>query len=274
MLKLDQIYLRGLLTKVGREALMSRFEHTHARHKADGSLVTEADLESQRLIRAALESKWPDSAFLGEEMTAEEQAGALADSSQPLWVLDPLDGTTNYASGMPFFCISLALLEQGRTRLGMVYDPVRDECFWAEAGQGAWLNDCRLRLEQDFPVAMDDCLALVDYKRLDSKLAYALVTSPPFRSQRSLGSVALEWCWLAAGRCTLYLHGGQRLWDFAAGCLIHQEAGGALWQEGCSLLELRQQQAIGAGNSHLLAVWKDYLDAVTESPVRLASRVK
>jgi myo-inositol-1(or 4)-monophosphatase len=259
MNKLDLNYLRDLLTQVGREALMGRFHHPQARLKADGSLLTDADLDSQCRIRAALGDRWPEIGFLGEEMTVEEQVAALGDGG-PLWVLDPLDGTTNFAVGLPFFGISLALLVQDEVRLGLVLDPVREECFWAQAGQGAWLNEDRLRLSCEIPATLEECVALVDYKRLPHRLACALVCQPPFRSQRSLGSVALEWCWLAAGRGNLYLHGGQRLWDFAAGRLILREAGGAVWQDQGNPLDLRQQPAVAAGNSRLLAQWKRFLD--------------
>lgn len=265
MLKLDLNYLRELLLAVGRDELLSRFHHVASHHKADGSLVTEADLASQQAIRSALAQKWPQAGFLGEEMSAEEQASAISGKNDGLWVLDPLDGTTNYSAGMPFFCISLALMEQGRVRFGMIYDPVRQECFWAEAGRGAWLNDEPLLLHADMPNVMDDCVAVIDYKRLAPKLAFALVSEPPFRSQRSLGSVALEWCWLAAGRYSLYLHGAQQLWDYAAGRLIHSEAGGAALGEGVGPSSLGKRNAIAASNEILLQRWSDYLEKTGDS---------
>lgn len=258
MNELDLNYLRDLLTRVGREALLTRFHLAQARLKADGSVLTEADLDAQRRIRVALAERWPEIGFLGEEMGAAEQDAALAGCGS-LWVLDPLDGTTNFAAGLPFFAISLALLVQGEATLGLVLDPMREECFWARLGQGAWLNDQRLLLSAEVPETLAECVALVDFKRLKAPLAHALASRPPVRSLRSLGSVALEWCWLAAGRGSLYLHGGQRLWDFAAGRLILREAGGAVRQP--QALDMRPQPAIAASNGGLLRQWSCYLDA-------------
>jgi myo-inositol-1(or 4)-monophosphatase len=266
MLKLDVNYLGELLAEVGREALMKRFQQVGSREKADGSLVTEADLVSQQTIGAGLAQRWPQAGFLAEEMTAAEQQQALADQTRALWVLDPLDGTTNYAAGMPFFAISLALLEHGRVRFGMVHDPVRAECFWAEAGQGAWLNGRPLLLHNNRPAQLRDCVAIIDYKRLANPLAFALVSQAPFRSQRSLGSVALEWCWLAAGRGSLYLHGAQSLWDYAAGRLIFQQAGGALPADGLTQPSLGKREAHAAGNAALLQQWSAYLQQATSNP--------
>jgi myo-inositol-1(or 4)-monophosphatase len=109
--------------------------------------------------------------------------------------------------------------------LGLVYDPNTDECYSAERGQGAWLNDEPLRAG-DPCLPLRRCLAMVDFKRLGQPLAAALAAKPPYSSLRYTGSGALEWCWLAAGRFQLYLHGEQKLWDFAAGALILAEAGG------------------------------------------------
>ena len=259
MLQLDLGYLRDLLTTVGRDEQLTRFEQVSSQKKADGSLVTEADINSQRLIQQALQEKWPETAFLGEEMSPEEQLAAMSDEAIPLWVLDPLDGTTNYAGGIPFFGISLALVESGEVRFGMVYDPSRDECFWAEKGKGTWLNDKPLTLNDGDVEDLAECVALLDFKRLEDQVAIKLVTIHPYRSQRSLGSVALEWCWLAAGRFQLYLHGGQRLWDYGAGKLIFREAGGAVGGEDEKPPVLKPQQGLAASNERLLKNWTDFL---------------
>lgn len=259
MLQLDLGYLRDLLASVGREEQLSRFQNIAGRKKADGSLVTEADINSQNLIRHALLERWPETAFLGEEMSAEAQQEAMSIEDVPLWVLDPLDGTTNYAGGIPFFGISLALVERGEVRFGMVHDPCRDECFWAEKGKGAWLNGAPLVLVEDRADTLSECVALLDFKRLDALVATKLATEHPYRSQRCLGSVALEWCWLAAGRFQLYLHGGQRLWDYAAGRLIFREAGGAVDGKDERPPVLTPQQAVAASNDKLLPLWKQFL---------------
>lgn len=231
------------------------------REKADGSLVTELDHSLQNRLARALQAHWPDIALLGEEMDAARQQALLAGDAAPLWCLDPLDGTTNFAAGAPFFCVSLALLHEGRAQCGLVYDPLRGECFAAGRGQGARLNDVTLRP----PPAPDDlagCLANVDFKRLSPDLAVRLARQPPYRSQRNFGSCALEWAWLAAGRIHIYLHGGMKLWDHAAGALILAEAGG----HGCTL-EGRgvtpdsgaARSVVAAGDARLFHAWCQWL---------------
>ncbi|MGD2084419.1 MAG: inositol monophosphatase family protein [Chromatiales bacterium] len=215
----------SLLRRLSERVLVPGFSRARGRTKPDGSLVTDADLAMQAAVARELEARWPDVPVLGEEMPAAEQRRLLAGGDAALWCLDPLDGTSNYASGVPFFAVSLALIRAGRVELGVVYDPLRGECFSAARGRGAWLDDRGLRLLTG-GLPLRECVALVDFKRLPPRLAERLAVRPPFRSQRSFGAVALDWCWLAAGRGHLYLHGGQKLWDYAAGRLILAEAGG------------------------------------------------
>ncbi len=257
----DGLGLCELLRRVGDEELLPRLGCPGARLKADGTLVTEADLAAQRRIAAELAQRYPSIPLLGEEMTRSEQERLLAGETEGIWCLDPLDGTSNFAAGIPVFAISLALIRGGRTELGVVYDPVRAECFHARVGVGAWLDTRSLGPAQG-PSSLAECIAIVDFKRLEPLLAANLASHPPFRSQRSFGSVALDWCWLAAGRSHLYLHGGQRLWDYAAGRLIFSEAGGA---GGCSLdLEgpvsnepsLAPRLALAAADQRLLDQWR------------------
>ena len=116
-------------------------------------------------------------------------------------------------------------MRAGRSVLGVVYDPVADEMFYAEQGGGAFLNGERLPIKEHVP-HLRNAMANVDFKRLPKALARAIVAAPPFASQRNYGAGTLEWCYVAAGRFDVYLHGGQKLWDYAAGCLILEEAGG------------------------------------------------
>ena len=253
-----------LLRAAARSEILPRFQHPDARAKADGSLVTAADVGTQAFILAELRDRFPGVPVLGEEMTAQEQGALLAGAQGNIWCLDPLDGTSNFAGGFPFFGISLALLEGGQARMGLVLDPVRDECFAAERGVGAWLNGQPLR-GAPATDALKDALALVDIKRLPAELLMCLGGDAPYRSQRSLGAVALEWCWLAAGRAQLYLHGGQRLWDWAAGRLIASEAGvqSLLLSPGGGKvpvdLSLEPCMAVAAANPALLEQWTAWL---------------
>lgn len=240
--------------------------------KSDGSWVTAIDRRTQSRLRAELGRRWPQYGFVGEEMPHAEQHAVCANNGggRGYWVLDPLDGTTNFAAGFPFYGISLALVADGRARLGVVFDPVRDECFTAEPGGGARLNGARLECPPPHQLgALAECIAIVDYKRLVSDLATQLVHAPPYRSQRNLGASALEWCWLAAGRAHLYLHGGQKVWDFAAGHLILTEAGGrAISLSGNPLdcVRLRKRSVVAAANPGLLALWHDWLRAHSATP--------
>lgn len=252
--------LSALVIAAAREELLPRFAGTERQFKADGSIVTEADFAVQKRLTARLQERYPEFDLLGEEMDAQRQQELLAQNNAGLWCLDPLDGTSNFTAGLPFFAISLALLIDHKPVLGVVYDPIRDECFTAQRGRGAWLNGVRLRVPSvDLPLGR--CLAVVDFKRLGA-LAAKLAVRPPYSSQRNLGSVALEWCWLAAGRFHVYLHGKQKLWDYAAGALILSEAGGraeTLQGEPIFSIELQPRSVVAAGDAGLFEEWKSWL---------------
>lgn len=211
---------------VAATEVMPRFLQVVHEHKADGSVLTEADLAAQRYLAAELK-KLADLPLLGEEMSEAEQLAALAAGDEGMWCVDPIDGTTNFLVGLPCFAVSVALLRHGRPILGVSYAPFTDEMFTAIAGGGAWLDGERLPLRNPGS-RLDRGVALVDLKRLPRPLAMALAAEPPYYSQRNLGSSVLEWCYLAAGRADLILHGGQRPWDYAAGSLLLREAGGGM----------------------------------------------
>lgn len=263
----DLNQLAELLRAVAREEIMPRWRRAVATSKTDGSLVTETDLAVQQRIVAALAEVSPDIPVLGEEMEVDAQKALLApnDGQSAFWCLDPLDGTSNYACGFPAFAISLALVRGGQAELGLILDPVHDECFMATRGEGAWRDGEPLR-----PFApgneLTDCLAVVDMKRLPPRRIAPLFATGSFRSQRNLGAVALEWCWLAAGRFQLYLHGGQRLWDHAAGRLIATEAGAASilctpdGSQPADALDLEPRVAVAAANPELLRRWLALID--------------
>jgi len=252
--------LKDIIIPAAQEELLPRFARVERQHKRDGSVLTEADLAVQSRIAAQLLQQWPETVFLGEEMTVAEQTELLA-SGQPVWCLDPLDGTSNFAAGIPYFSVSLALLQQGEVLLGIVYDPVRDECFTASREQGARLNDGPLQVTQT-GLELGQTTALIDFKRLDKALATRLVTQIPYASQRSFGSVALDWCWLAAGRCHLYLHGRSNIWDYAAGNFIFDAAGGystTLDGEAIFTHALTPRSSVAAVDQSLFEAWSEWL---------------
>jgi myo-inositol-1(or 4)-monophosphatase len=260
-----------VLRDAAQAEIMPRFRNVSSQAKADGSLVTAADLGAQQRIMESLKRLRPEIPLLGEEMTAWEQASLLEDADTGVWCLDPLDGTSNYACGYPYFGVSLALLKGGEPVLGTIYDPVRNECFCAERGAGAWIDGESLRSVSDRQ-ELGDCLALVDLKRLPPQDLSRMGGDAPFRSQRNLGSVALDWCWLAAGRGQLYLHGGQKLWDYSAGRLIATEAAvpSCLFRRGGfeapSGLSLEPRMAVAAANRALFERWVSWLELPRPAP--------
>ncbi len=256
--------LREIVRAAAREELLPLFADVVRHVKHDGSVVTEADVAMQHRLKADLARHWPEYDFLGEEMPGHEHEQLTAATGRGLWCVDPLDGTSNYATGIPFFAVSLALVIDGRPEIGLVYDPVRDECFTARRGAGAWLNDGALGIhEPPLPAELRRCIACVDFKRLAAPLAALLGAHPPYGSQRNFGASSLEWCWVAGGRFQLYLHGGQKLWDYAGGSLILAEAGGrASTAEGEEIFRygLTPRSVVAAATPALFSAWKSWID--------------
>jgi myo-inositol-1(or 4)-monophosphatase len=255
--------IAAIVERLAREELVPRFSKALGTQKRDGSLVTEADLVMQRRLVVELESLGPGIAVLGEEAGAEEQA-AIVDGAGDFWCVDPLDGTTNFTCGIPFYSVSVALVVGGRAELGVVYDPWRDECFSAARGKGAFLRGERQRLKAA-GLSLRQACAVIDLKRLPTDLASRLVMERPYTSQRSFGSVALEWCWMGKGRGHVYLHGRQQIWDCAAGQLFFDEAGGYSTRlEGGTVFrrELNPASVVAAVDSDLFREWVDWLGVV------------
>lgn len=257
--------LISLVRQVAREELIPRFTRVSYGFKTDGSVVTEADLAMQQRLITELAARWPAIRLLGEEMAEAEQHRLLHDTEQPLWCLDPVDGTSNFAAGIPYFAVSLALIQHGEVQLGLVYDPMRDECFSAVRGQGAWLNQQRIDVQRQ-SLLLSQAIALVDLKRLPKELAARLINAPPYSSQRNFGSSALDWCWIASGRGHVYLHGRQCIWDYSAGVLILAEAGGqsfTLAGEPVFCTSMTPRSVVAALTPELFSAWQDCIRSVT-----------
>lgn len=252
--------LKQSIVSLAQQEVMTRFNKVGYEIKKDGSLLTEADTSMQKQLTQLLKREWPEFALLGEESSIDVQQTAL-DHPSGCWILDPVDGTTNFANHIPFFSVSLALVIAGKPVLGLVYDPARDELFGARSGLGSELNGQILKRSSNTP-ALKHCVGVVDFKRLKPTLATALAIQAPYASQRSFGSVALDWCWIAAGRGQIYLHGNQSLWDYAAGWLILEEAGGASCNlEGELVFEnkIGKRSAVAAINPTTLSLWLDWI---------------
>jgi myo-inositol-1(or 4)-monophosphatase len=186
-------------------------------------LVTEVDLEVERMFRAMIAERFPD-----HDVLAEELGGALR-GSRHRWVFDPLDGTTNFAHGVPIFCASLALEIDGRAAVAAVYDPNRKELFTAEAGVGSWLNGRRLKVSTNAAVLESMLVTGFPYnihQKADEFVKVFAQVLKHARAIRRLGSAAIDICWVAAGRMDGFWEASLKAWDMRAAALILEEAGG------------------------------------------------
>jgi myo-inositol-1(or 4)-monophosphatase len=218
------------------------------REKGPSDLVTAADVASQELIQKILLGAFPSHGFLGEE-----KVSIAPDADGYRWIVDPLDGTTNYVRSIPAWAVSVALEQRGRIVAGVVYDPCRDECFTATAGGGAWLNGKPMRasgverLEQavvamSLPAAVTD-----DAPALHEFCAVVLRAG----AMRRIGSAALNLCYLAAGRFDAYWSSHTRIWDIAAGVLLATEAGATVTGRSGKRFDAEQPGFVAASTAAL-----------------------
>ena len=189
-------------------------------------LVTNVDVEIERMFRQTIAERCPAHDVLGEEMGAKRAAEA---PSRYCWIFDPIDGTTNFAHGVPIFCSSLALEIDGQLSVAAVFDPTRGELFTAERGRGAWLNNARLRVS-DTDTLVDSLLVTGFPYSVQADPQEILAIFGAFigraRAVRRLGSAALDVCYVAAGRMDGFWETGLGAWDVAAAALLVEEAGG------------------------------------------------
>ena len=247
---------------VTAEEIMPRYLRVAHQHKVDGSLCTEADLAAQSALTKKLQAIL-NAPVLGEEMSVDEQHALWDSGHEGLWCIDPIDGTSNFVHGLAYFAVSVALVREGKSVLGVVYDPVSNEMFSAEHERGAFLNGEKL-VGREVGVTLEQSLAGVDMKRLKKKLAARLASHPPYSSQRNFGASALDWCYTAAGRYDVYLHGGQKLWDYAAGSLILSESGGhscCIENDDFDQGDIWQRSVIAARDEKLFEEWKNWIRA-------------
>jgi myo-inositol-1(or 4)-monophosphatase len=207
--------------------MMSRFG-TDVRVDKKGAidLVTEVDVEIERAFRKNIAERFPDHAILGEEF-----GGHASAPKGPCWVFDPIDGTTNFAHGLPIFCSSVALEIDGIGEVAAVYDPTRRELFSAERGRGAFLNGRPLRVSQT--ESLMDAMLVTGFpydvhERVDEIVGLFGAFVGRARAVRRLGSAAIDLCYVAAGRLDGFWESDLKSWDIAGGALIVSEAGGAV----------------------------------------------
>jgi len=187
-------------------------------------LVTEVDRQCEALIVEGIRELRPNDAILAEEGSGDDFPGA-----EWRWIIDPLDGTTNYAHGYPRFCVSIGVELAGRSEVGVVYDPLLDECFQAQRGAGAWLGERRLAVSHE--AALDQALVATGFaydvhKSVRDNTANFARMVKSARAVRRDGSAALDLCYVAAGRFDAFWEFKLHAWDVAAGALLVEEAGG------------------------------------------------
>jgi myo-inositol-1(or 4)-monophosphatase len=211
-------------------------------------LVTEVDRACEALLIATLERERPADAIL-----AEEGGGADRDGATWRWIIDPLDGTTNYAHGYPRFCVSIGVEHEGRRRVGVVYDPLLDELYHAALGEGAFLNDRPIRVTTEPELARSLVATGFAYDRRaadDNNLEFFGAFLQAARALRRDGSAALDLCYVAAGRLDGFWELKLHAWDVAAGALIVEEAGGRV--SDCSGGAMpRSGEEVVASNGHV-----------------------
>jgi myo-inositol-1(or 4)-monophosphatase len=211
--------------QVGRVLLEQFGTSQEIKSKGLRDIVTEADLAAQAKAIEVIRSRYPD-----HDIWAEEVDQTPGGASDYCWIVDPLDGTTNYSRGVPCFSVSIALSYQGEVMLGVVYDPLRDQLFRARRGQGAYLNDDRVHVGS--AEELIDAVIGLDWaheQELRCQVARLVAEiAPKVGTLRSIGSAALGLCSVAAGWTDAYFHLSLKSWDVAAASVIIQEAGGVV----------------------------------------------
>lgn len=214
--------------KAAGEILIRLQGSVAVREKGPQDLVTEADLAAQRAIETIIRSQFPNDYILGEESTAAELAAQATSSVR--WIIDPLDGTTNFVHGLPPFAVSIAIEVDGVIIAGVVYDPVGKETFKAIKGSGAFCNDRPIQVSRCARLA--DALVAVGFGASQKRRSPEVMRFEEvlYRAQavRRLGSAALNLCYVACGRIDSYFATSVKIWDIGAAALFVQEAGGVL----------------------------------------------
>ena len=233
------------------DVMMSRFgSDVRVDKKGTIDLVTEVDVDIERGFRAMIGERFPDHAVLGEEM-----GGSAAIPPGPCWVFDPIDGTTNFAHGVPIFCSSLALEINGVPEVAAVYDPTRKELFTAERGAGAFLNGRPIHVSA--AATMVDAMLVTGFpydvhKRVEEIVGLFGRFVGQARAVRRLGSAAIDLCYVAAGRMDGFWESDLKAWDIAGGALMVMEAGGTVTNMAGEPFSSRGRHVL-ASNGHLHA---------------------
>jgi len=202
---------------------LNRVDSLRVEEKARMDFASEVDRMAEAEIVRELRRAFPDHGILAEE------SGASGRKADKVWIIDPLDGTHNYLHGFPHFCVSIGFFDHGDPVHGVIYDPLRDELFTASKGDGAFLNERRMRVTKREALAGTLLCTGFPYRQrehLDAQLAMTRALLGEAEDIRRTGSAALDLAYVAAGRLDGYFEVGLKPWDMAAGCILVREAGG------------------------------------------------
>ncbi|KRX80768.1 Inositol monophosphatase ttx-7 [Trichinella sp. T6] len=225
---------------------------------SDVDLVTDVDQKVEQVLVDGIRSKFPDHQFIGEESTAMGKKGMFTDA--PTWIIDPIDGTTNFVHKVPYVCISIALYMKKEPRIGIVYNPILEELFTARKGLGAFrnvLNKALLLLtfgvqnRFSLPNAVD--VYLQNNKR---------IVEQGIRGHRSFGSAALNMCYVALGCADAYIEFGLHCWDIAAGRLIVEEAGGLVIDPSGGPIDIMARRVLACSTAELGKAIGDIVEVI------------
>lgn len=222
-------HIRGFAVNITREAgdfLKGKIrEEVRVDYKGEINIVTEADHMSEAMLLSRIRSRFPDHDILTEESAGVRQGSACR------WIIDPLDGTTNYSHGYPVFCVSVGFEKKGETVLSVVYNPMLDEMFVAEKGKGAFLNGRKIRVSKNRELTKSLLATGFPYdirENPDNNINYFNVLALRAQAIRRAGAAALDLAYVAAGRFDGFWELNLHPWDTAAGCLLVLEAGGCV----------------------------------------------
>ena len=240
----------GAVKQAGELLLAHFHSDKEIRDKGKNHLVTEVDILSEKAIARVLTDEYPGCIILSEELSPSTPVTGYT------WVVDPLAGTNNYISGIPLFCINIALVKNETILLGITYDPVRNELFWAEKGKGAYLNDSPVHVSDKASLKASLLSFDPGDDPVQGRKLLNMVSSlwPGVHSLRSLGSASISQAYVACGRFDLYVRSCLYPWDIASGILLVEEAGGKVtdWQGKSASL---QSKEIIAANHKLHQEW-------------------
>lgn len=252
--------------RAGGATVLDWIGRIDVREKGPADLVTQADFASQEVIRKTLLEAFPDHSLLAEEQDQEQDTAAAPQRTEYRWIADPLDGTTNFVHRVPHFSVSLALERRGELLVAAVFDPVRNECFTAAAGQGAYLDGQPIRTSEIR--RLSGALAAVGFPPRTPRdcpdLLVFLEALDRCQAIRRTGSTALNLCYLAAGRFDLYWSFSAKIWDVAAGVLLVREAGGVVSSPSGGPFLLEEAQFLAAANGPLHARLRELVAEVPQ----------